>query len=183
MNLLEVQKKVLRLIEEIDTSSSSEITNDPDIKEKINDVINLVYFELCRIKKLPAVDELDVKENDEITLDEELDNFYQLNVIKNVRYDQIENNVIFLEEGTAKIYYYKFPKKITKETDAEKYKFENSDDVIETLIMGVAADILKNDVSSNYGRIYAERYNELKQSLDPRFARGSVVICDDGCDF
>ncbi len=183
MNLLEMQKKVLRLIEEINTDGTNEITKDPDIKEKINDVINLVNVELCRIKKLPAVEELDVKENDEITLDEELDSFYQLNVIKNVRYEQIENNIIFLEDGTAKVYYYKFPKKITKETDAEKYKFENTEDVLEALIMGVAADILKNDVSSNYGRIYAERYNELKQSLDPRFARGSVIICNDGLDF
>lgn len=183
MNLLEVQKKILRLIEEINTDSTNDITKDPDIKEKINDVINLVYVELCRIKKLPAQEEMEVKENDEIVLDEELDNFYQLNVIKNVRYEQIENSIIFLEDGTAKIYYYKFPKKITKETDAEKYKFENTVDVIETLVMGVAADILKNDVSSNYGRIYAERYNELKQSLDPRFARGSVVVCDDGLDF
>ena len=79
--------------------------------------------------------------------------------------------------------YYKFPKRITKDTDAEKYTFENTDDVLEVLVYGAAADILKNDVSSNYGKIYADRYNELKQGLDPRYSRGNVVICDDGLDF
>lgn len=183
MNLLEIQKKVLRLIEEINTDNTNEITKDPDIKEKINDVINQVYFELCRIKKLPATEELEVSENQEIVLEEELDSFYQLNTIRNVRFEEIENSIIFLEDGTAKIYYYKMPKRISKETDAEKYKFEASDEVLEILVYGVAADILKNDVSSNYGQIYAARYNELKQGLDPRYSRGSVVICDDGLDF
>ena len=70
MKLLEIQKKILRMIEEISTTGT-EITNDPDIKEKLNDVINQVYFELCRIKKIPATEELNVIENQEITLDED----------------------------------------------------------------------------------------------------------------
>lgn len=182
MNLLEVQKKILRMIEEISTDGT-EITKDIDIAEKLNDIINQVQFELCRLKKIPAKDELEVKSEQEIVLDEELSSFYQLNAIKGVRFEEIDNNIIFLEDGTAKIYYYKYPKRITKETDAEKYKFEITDDVIEILTYGVAADVLKNDVSSNYGRIYAERYNELKQGLDPRYSRGNIVICDDGLDF
>ena len=37
-------------------------------------------------------------------------------------------------------------------------------------------DLLKSDVSSNYGQVYAERYSELKQMLDPRQSQGSVYI-------
>ena len=33
------------------------------------------------------------------------------------------------------------------------------------MVYGVAADILKSDVSSNYGQVYAQRYSELKQEL------------------
>ena len=46
MTLLEMKKKVLALIEET-SQTESELTDDPDIKEKINDVINQVQFELA----------------------------------------------------------------------------------------------------------------------------------------
>lgn len=185
MNLLEVQKKVLRLIEEINTTGTTieNMTDDVDIREKLNDVINQIQFELCRIKKISAKEKMEVVESQELDLCEDLENFYQLNVIKNVRHEQVENYITFLEDGTATIYYYKYPKRITRTTDAEKYKFEITDDVIECLVYGVAADVLKSDVSSNYGKIYADRYNELKQGLDPRLARGNIVICDDGLNF
>ena len=41
---------------------------------------------------------------------------------------------------------------------------------------GVAADLLKSDVSNQYGQIYANRYTELKQSLDPRYNTGGFYI-------
>lgn len=185
MNLLEVKKKILRIVEEINPSSKAtdaNIATDVDLAEKLNDVINEILFELCRIKKIPAKDEFEVTQGQEINLQEDLDNFYQLNIIKGVRYEQIDDTIIFAEDGTAKIFYYKFPKRIKKETDAEKYKFECTDDVIECLIFGVCADILKSDVSNNYGQIYANRYAELKQGLDPRYARASIVVDDDGLD-
>lgn len=186
ITLLEVKKKILRIIEEINTGNDAtdeNISTDAELGEKLNDIINEVQFELARIKKIPAKEDLNVSENQEINLKEELDNFYQLNCIKGVRYEQIDDTIEFLENGTAKIFFYKYPKRISRNTDAEKYKFEISDDAIECLIMGVAADILKSDVSNNYGQIYANRYAELKQGLDPRYARGSIVVDDDGLDF
>jgi hypothetical protein len=39
---------------------------------------------------------------------------------------------------------------------------------------GIAADLLKSDVSTDYGRIYAERYAALKAELDPRNAMNTI---------
>ena len=41
---------------------------------------------------------------------------------------------------------------------------------------GVAADLLRSDVSNQYGQVYANRYAELKQNLDPRFNTGGFYI-------
>ena len=185
ITLLEVKKKILRIIEEINKNNNAtdaNIATDDDIAEKLNDVINEIMFELSRIKKIPAKEELDVVENQEINLKEELNNFYQLNCIKGVGYETIDDTVIFHGNGLAKVFYYKYPKRISKATDAEKYKFEITDDAIECLVVGTIADLLKNDVSNNYGQVYAARYAELKQGLDPRYARGSIVVDDDGID-
>ena len=41
---------------------------------------------------------------------------------------------------------------------------------------GVAADILKSDVSNGYGQIYAQRYETMLQRLDPRHSTGLIYI-------
>ena len=47
---------------------------------------------------------------------------------------------------------------------------------------GVAADLLKSDVSAEYGAVYATRYESMKQELDPRYSmpmitfEGGVVV-------
>lgn len=108
-------------------------------------------------------------------MNEEYSDFYQLKIIKGVEYNIDDNIVTFLEDGKATIYYYKYPKAITKDTE-DTYKFELATEVLECMVYGVAADILKSDVSSNYGQVYAQRYSELKQMLDPRQSQGSVYI-------
>lgn len=174
MTLIEMKKKVLKMIEEISTDKTK-LTDDIDIENKINEVTNQVMFELCRIKKIPAYEKMEVKKNQELELQNDLDNFYQLETIKDIKYDIFRNLVIFNEDGEAKILYYKYPKRIT-ENNADKYKFELTDDVLEIMPYGIAADLLKSDVSSNYGQVYANRYTELKQGLDPRYEIGSICI-------
>lgn len=180
MTLLEMKKKVLRLIEEINPQSEV-LTNDPDIRLKINDVINQIMFELIRIKKIPAYATLEVEENEEIELNKELKNFFQLDNIKDIKCEIFGNIIIPKETGIARVFYYKYPKRISSETLDTEYKFESSDDVLEIMPYGVAADLLKSDVSSNYGQIYAKRYEELKQGLDPRYTLGTFTI-EDGID-
>lgn len=172
MTLEEMKKKTLRLIEEI--SNNTNLTEDLDIANKINDVINQVMFELCRYKKLPAYEKIEVTKNEELEVTD-LDNFYQLKSIQGVSYELLGNTIIFLETGIATIQYYKFPKRITEKNE-QNYKFELTDDVLEIMPYGIAADLLKSDVSNQYGKIYESRYQELKQMLDPRYNTGSITI-------
>jgi hypothetical protein len=83
----------------------------------------------------------------------------------------------FLETGTAQISYYRYPQRIDDKTP-DTYEFELSDDVLEVAPYGIAGDLLKSDVSTNYGVIYSNRYKELLQTLDPRFQLGVVEIVD-----
>lgn len=173
MTLEEMKRKVLALIEELNPLSVY-LTDDPDIQAKINYVINQIQFELARFKKIPARETMIVTAGQEIET-ADLDDFYQLKIVRGVKSEVIENVIIFNEDGTADIWYYKYPKRITHETEND-YKFELSNDVLEVLPYGVAADLLKSDVSAQYGQIYANRYKEMKQELDFRTSMGSVVI-------
>lgn len=176
MKLLEMKKKVLALIEEIDDTQEN-LTNDPDIEAKLPFVINQIIFELARFKKIPEYVEEEVTEN--ITFDlKDLDNFYQLITIKGVNYEVVTDTLVrFLESGTAEISYYRNPLRIDDKTP-DTYEFELSDDVLEIAPYGIAGDLLKSDVSTNYGVIYSNRYKELLQMLDPRYQLGVVEIVD-----
>jgi len=63
MNLSEMKKKVLGMIEELNPNSEL-LTDDPDISAKINAVINQVMFELVRMKKIPKYVEMEVSAGD-----------------------------------------------------------------------------------------------------------------------
>jgi hypothetical protein len=51
-----------------------------------------------------------------------------------------------------------------------------SQDALEILPYGVASDLLKSDVSTNYGAIYSQRYEIMLQRLDPRYSMASFTI-------
>lgn len=181
MTLLEMKRKVLGLIEELN-SNNEVLTDDPDIATKINDVINQVMFELVRMKKIAKYVEMEVKKGDIIEFAdiEKKSGYevYQMAKIGGVSYDPKANNTIFkmLEDGTAEIEFYVYPERITDKTKDKAYEFELSADVLEIMPYGVAADLLKSDVSTEYGAIYATRYAEMKQMLDPRNSMNTVFI-------
>lgn len=182
MKLIEMKKKVLRLIEEV-SSNSSKLTDDPDIESKLNDVINQIQFELARIKRIPAQKAVKISK-EKTTYDlRELPDFYQLEAIKFLPEGGEEGDidifgtiVDFYKEGTAKLYYYKYPERIEDNTNDDAYIFELADDVLEIMPYGVAADILKSDVSNSYGNIYAQRYESMMQRIDPRYQTGFIYI-------
>jgi hypothetical protein len=174
MTLNDMKKRVLSLIEEID-STNKLLTDDKDIQAKINYVIDTKQHELARIKKISAVETIDVIQNQTINLNEEIDDFYKLNSINDVTYTMFDNIVTFLENGTATINYYKYPKMITDETD-DSYKFELSTDVLEIMPLGIAADLLKNDPSAQYGQVYSKAYQEALNMLDINPSKFSVEI-------
>lgn len=174
MTLLDIKKKVLQLIEEIDDTQDS-LTSDPDIASKLNSVINAVMFELARMKKIPASKVESVKVGELFDMNT-LDNFYQLRLLRfEGEYEIIDNLVVFKDNGEATFIYYKYPEAITDET-ADDYEFELSQDALEILPYGVAGDLLKSDVSTEYGAIYSQRYETMLQRLDPRYSLDSIVI-------
>lgn len=186
MTLKEAKTKVLSLIEELDAENEL-LTDDPDISAKINHVISQIQNELARIKKIPAMTTEEVSGEEVFDLTT-LDQFYQLRSVRfqgesgeEASYEIIDNMVLFSENGTAVIFYYKYPELLNENTK-DSYELELSQDALEILPYGVAADLLKSDVSNNYGKIYAERYETMLQRLDPRYAVGGSMIVEGGVD-
>jgi hypothetical protein len=87
------------------------------------------------------------------------------------------NGTVFkiLETGTAEIDVFVYPERITPNTK-DNYEFELSADALEIMPYGIAADLLKSDVSAEYGSIYATRYESMKQMLDPRYQMPSITF-------
>lgn len=181
MTLLEMKKKVLGLIEELNPESEL-LTDDPDISTKINDVINQIMFELSRFKKIPKYVEMEVRAGDLVKFaDIEKKcgyEIYQIGLVGGVNYSPKANGTILkmLESGTAEIDCYVYPERITENTKDKEYEFELTNDVLEIMPYGIAADLLKSDVSTEYGKIYANRYESMIQQLDPRYQMTSIYI-------
>lgn len=180
MNLLEMKQKVLALIEELNPDSEY-LTDDPDIATKMETVITQIMFELARFKKIPDYVEMEVEEGDLIRFEDITDEtdyeVYQISLIRGVEYEtKAQGTVIkFLESGTAEIEYFRYPTRIT-DKNREKYTFELSQDALEIMPFGVAGDLLKSDISTDYGSIYSRRYEQMIQQLDPRYAMTSIYF-------
>lgn len=181
MTLLEMKKKVLALIEELNPNSEL-LTDDPDISTKFNEVTNQIMFELVRMKKLPKYVEIEVSEGDlvEFADIEKACGYeiYQISVVGGVSYAPKANGTVFkiLESGTAEIECYVYPERITETTKDKAYEFELPADVLEIMPYGIAADLLKSDVSSEYGSVYATRYETMLQRLDPRYQMNNIYV-------
>ncbi len=181
MTLYEMKKKVLALIEELNPDSET-LTDDPDISAKHNEVINQVMFELARFKKIAKYVEVDVNEGDILTFSEIEracgNEILQVDVIRGVNHSVRASGTVFkmLESGTAEIDCFVYPERITEKTKDKAYEFELSADALEIMPYGVAADLLKSDVSSQYGQVYANRYEMMIQRLDSRYSMPSITI-------
>lgn len=180
MNLKEMKRKVLGLIEELSPDNPN-LTEDPDIATKINDVTNQVMFELARIKKIPKYVEMEVAEGDIVDfsdIEKECGyEVFQVNLFGGVSNIPKASGTVYkiMESGTAEIDISVYPERITS-TTKDTYEFELSADALEIMPYGIAADLLKSDVSAEYGSVYATRYESLKQMLDPRYQMTSITI-------
>lgn len=181
MTLKEMKIKVLALIEELNPLSEL-LTDDPDISAKINEVINQIMFEMARFKKIARYVEIPVTEGEllEFSAIEKVcgNEIYQIDIVRGVRYVPKANGTIlkFLESGTAEIDCFVYPERITATTKDKAYEFELSNDVLEIMPYGIAADLLKSDVSTDYGKVYDIRYRDMKAELDPRNHMTSIFI-------
>ncbi len=176
----ELKKKVLGLIEELNPENPV-LTDDADIAAKFNYVANNVLFEMARYKKIPKYVEMPVKEGDLLTfaaIEKAVKyEIYQIDKIRGIGYESKANGTVFkvLESGTAEIDVFVYPESITAKTK-DSYEFEVSPDVLEVMVYGIAGDLLKSDVSTGYGAVYTNRYESMKQMLDPRYQIGSIHI-------
>lgn len=180
MTLLEMKKKVLALIEELNPDSDV-LTDDPDIAAKINYVINQVMLELVRMKKLAKYVEIDVSAGDVLTFEEIGKavgyDVYQLATVSGAKHAARANNTVIkaLEDGVLEIDCYVYPESITDKTK-DSYEFELSADALEIMPYGIAADLLRSDISAEYGAIYSERFEAMLARLDPRNSIPSICF-------
>ena len=180
MTYKEMKMKVLGLIEELNPDSEY-MTDDPDIATKYNDVANQIMFELARMKRIPKYVEIAVDEGDIIEfgdIEKECGyEIYQVERIRGVKNTPKAQGTIFkmLESGTAEIECFVYPERITSKTN-NSYEFDLSPDVLEIMPYGIAGDLLKSDVSSEYGNIYSTRYETMLQRLDPRYQMTTISI-------
>ena len=180
MTLREMKQKVLALIEELNPDSEF-LTDDPDIATKINDVINQIMFEIVRLKKMPRYVEMEVSEGDLVEFaDIEKKcgyEVYQINLVGGVKCVPKANGTVLkmMESGIAEIELFVYPELITSKTK-DSYEFELSSDLLEIMPYGIAADLLKSDVSTDYGVVYSTRYETMLQRLDPRYQMTSIYI-------
>ena len=181
MTLEEMNAKVLVLIEEAKNGASYD-TEDPDIKAKLHDVTNQVMFELCRMKKIPKYVEIPVTAG-QFILFADIEKacgyeVYQVGLVAGVDNTPKASGTVWKihEDGTAEIDVFIYPERITAQTQPKAYEFELSPDCLEIMPYGIAADLLKSDISTEYGSIYAARYESMLQRLDPRYHTGSIYI-------
>lgn len=180
MTLLEMKKKVLGLIEELNPNHAL-LTEDPDIATKLNDVINQILYEIARLKKIPKYVEMAVTEGDIVEFADIESavgySVYQLKNVGGVNYTPKADGTVLkiLETGTAEIECYVYPEMINEKTK-DTYEFEISADLLEIMPYGIAADVLKSDVSTDYGAVYASRYETMLQRIDPRYQMTNVYI-------
>lgn len=180
MTLKEMKEKVLGLIEELNPKSEH-LTDDPDIATKFNDVTNQIMYELARMKKIPKYVEMEVKAGDlvEFADIEKACGYevYQIGLVSGVDFSPKASGTILkiLTSGIAEIDIFVYPERINSKTK-DNYEFELSADALEIMPYGIAGDLLKSDVSTEYGTIYSTRYENMLQRLDPRYQVTSIYI-------
>ena len=178
VTLTEMKKKILAMIEELDTDKVA-LTSDQDIASKLNETINQVMFELVRMKKIPDYVELEVSKGDLIRFEDITSEYdvYQIDTVQGIDYEFKADGTVIkaLADGILEVNYYRYPERITDKTNGN-YEFELSADVLEILPYGVASDLLKTDVSTNYGEIFSKRYETMIQRLDPRYNTGTFSV-------
>ncbi len=191
MTLKEMKIKTFSLIEEY-YPEIKDLAEDEDVKNKINGVVNQIQMDLMKYRKVQTSQTISVKKNDSkvINLKETLDDVYQLESIyfkETVDYEMPNSWTIILPDdfaGEFTVYYSKYPTLVEIVFDSEQerldededYEFELDPDVLEVMPDGIAAELLKMDMISNYGKYFYDRYLEMKNNLDPRHSKGMVQI-------
>lgn len=199
MKLKEMKVNTFSLIEEYYPELKG-LAEDEDVLNKIDGVINNVSMDVMRYKKIPAMETIAIKKGTKsINLIDAIgEDYYQLNNIIGLdSYNMVDDVTIVISEdfeGEVDLYYYKFPKRVqtvfegtkeeieeSKAKQDEEFEFDLPLDVLHVMPYGIAADLLKMDMISSYGRYFYERYMELKNSINPKRTSG-LIYAEGGVD-
>lgn len=196
MTAKDMKIKTFSLIEEYYPDAAG-MAEDEDVLFKINGVINEIQMDLMKYRPIEAYKTISVDEETDKTIEfkDELPNLYQINRIilkpalseTSREYNMVNGTRMVIDDdfvGDIYVYYTKTPNlmQLEFETDEEKdaydetYEFEIDPVLLEIMPYGVAADLLKMDMISSYGKYFYERYLEMKQSIDPRYTKGIISI-------
>ena len=194
MTLKDMKIKVFSLIEEYYPELSG-LAEDEDVLNKFNGIVNSIQVDLMKYRKIPANHTIEIDNEGEnvITLDNEIEDIYQLNkfIFKKdnktveVDYELIDENTLEVDpefRGDIIVYYYKLPAicqlefSSSQERDAydEEFEFDIDLPLLEVMPYGVARDILRLDMISVYGTYFERTYNELKAQIDSRRTKGMI---------
>lgn len=192
MTLKEMKQKTFSLIEEY-YPELAEMAEDNDVLLKINGVVNGISMELMPYKKIPAIATITITEKDEhsIKLKEKIDDLFQVKKISGIDAEYVFEDLIQVPEdfeGDITVYYYKYPNQVelnpvepnNKEGEEkhpsydDTFVFDLDPVLLEVMPYGIAADLLKMDMISSYGKYFYERYRELKQQIDSRLSSGVI---------
>lgn len=195
MKLKEMKEKTFALIEELYPELSN-LAEDEDVINKINGVVNSVQMDLMKFRKITANDEIEIELDDDRIIDlKDYDDIYQLNKVILVpneedmvtTFNMIDNTTLEIDNsfaGTIRLYYYKYPtlcktmfnNDTERQNEDNRYVFEIDPMLLEIMPYGIARDLLRLDMISNYGSYFERTYNDLIQRLDSRNTSGFITI-------
>jgi hypothetical protein len=195
MKLKEMKQKTFALIEELYPELSN-LAEDEDVINKINGVVNAVQMDLMKFRKITANEEIEIELDDDRIIDlKDYDDIYQVNKIKLIpneddmvtTFNMIDNTTLEIDDsfaGTIRLYYYKYPtlcktmfnNDTERQNEDNRYVFEIDPMLLEIMPYGIARDLLRLDMISNYGSYFERTYNDLIQRLDSRNTAGFITI-------
>lgn len=194
MNLKENKIITLGLIEEFSPNSEF-LTDDTDIKEKINGVYNACLMNIARNKRIEKTFVFEDKEDSQSDYYQEFDLPSDCYIIRDIIVQDTQTNGIRNMQGDyyrlgKQIYintkikgnhilrYYAYPKEIKSDEIDEKYRFDIDRDIQYLLPYAVASDILKMDRSSDY-TAFENKYRTELSSLSVNKEEMQVYISSD----
>lgn len=185
MNLGDNKKIMLGLIEEY-SPTNQYLTDDEDIRNRLNLVYAPNYQYLSQIKKILKTKTITISETTDITGEYSLPmDMYQLKRL--VALDSNNNRIspeydiigkkIYIKQNAGKyiVEYYAYPMNITLETE-DDFELELDQDAQNALPYYVANDILKVDPSADYTAFYRECQRVMETLLNSKNILSSATV-------
>lgn len=175
MTILRLIQDTLIMLEEYNSSTTT-YTDDTDLRAKLFPAINTIQYELATtiapIHKIASISKATIAD-----LESNLPtDFFKLDMVEECSYELYPTTIQFNNEfiGTIKLRYWAFPTIITSST-ANTTELELDRPAQEIMKYGVASELLKADLSSDYS-VYEAKYQNLKANLDTSRSKGVAQI-------